>query len=61
MASGGTEITCITRARAGAHRDSLLLPKLPRSSRITSVTAHCLLRPVAGTAGRRAGRAARPR
>ncbi|MFI1257279.1 Lrp/AsnC family transcriptional regulator [Streptomyces netropsis] len=51
LASGGTEITCITRARSGPHRESLLLPKLPRTSRITSVTAQCLLRAVAGTAG----------
>ncbi|MFI6688532.1 Lrp/AsnC family transcriptional regulator [Streptomyces sp. NPDC050485] len=51
LASGGTEITCITRAPGGSHHDSLLLPKLPRTSRITAVTAQCLLRAVAGTAG----------
>ncbi len=49
VASGGTEITCITRARHG--RDHLLLEKLSRTRRINDVTAQCLLRPVAGTAG----------
>ncbi|MEU1308690.1 Lrp/AsnC family transcriptional regulator [Streptomyces cinnamoneus] len=51
LASGGTEITCITRARAGSAHGSLLLSKLPRTPRITAVTAHCMLRAVAGTAG----------
>ncbi|MGK5548156.1 Lrp/AsnC family transcriptional regulator [Streptomyces sp. URMC 127] len=51
LAAGGTEITCVTRANAGPLRGSLLLPKLPRSSRITDVTAQCLLRPVAGLDG----------
>ncbi|MDT0450631.1 Lrp/AsnC family transcriptional regulator [Streptomyces hesseae] len=51
LASGGTEITCITRAQGGSGPGSLLLSKLPRTPRITGVTAHCFLRPVAGTAG----------
>ncbi|MEU3353315.1 AsnC family transcriptional regulator [Streptomyces sp. NPDC037389] len=51
LASGGTEVTCMTRARGGSGPGSLLLSKLPRTPRITGVTAHCVLRPVAGTAG----------
>ncbi|KJY42684.1 hypothetical protein VR41_06710 [Streptomyces sp. NRRL B-1568] len=51
LASGGTEITCVVRAQAGPVRGSLLLPKLPRTSRITAVTAQCLLRIVAGESG----------
>jgi DNA-binding Lrp family transcriptional regulator len=50
LLSGGTEITCITRT-AGTARDNLLLRKLPRTPRITAVTAQCLLRPVAGLSG----------
>ncbi|WP_436534276.1 Lrp/AsnC family transcriptional regulator [Actinoplanes sp. HUAS TT8] len=49
--SGGTEITCITRTRKQAQDGELLLQKLPRTTRITSVTAHCMLRGVAGTSG----------
>ncbi|MFI2075019.1 MULTISPECIES: Lrp/AsnC family transcriptional regulator [Streptomyces] len=51
LASGGTEITCITRARGGSAQGSLLLSRLPRTSRITGVTAHCILRMVAGAGG----------
>ncbi len=51
LASGGTEITCITRAQGGSAQGSMLLSKLPRTPRITGVTAHCILRPVAGLAG----------
>ncbi|MEV0198827.1 AsnC family transcriptional regulator [Nonomuraea sp. NPDC050691] len=54
LISGGTEITCITRTSggaAGAKDGELLLQKLPRTPRITAVTAHCLLRAVAGTSG----------
>jgi DNA-binding Lrp family transcriptional regulator len=46
LASGGTEITCVTRS--GGH---LLLDKLSRTPRIDAITAQCLLRAVAGTAG----------
>lgn len=49
--SGGTEITCITRARRQAQDGELLLQKLPRTTRVTSVTAYCMLRAVAGTSG----------
>jgi DNA-binding Lrp family transcriptional regulator len=51
LTSGGTEITCITRTRDRDETDSLLLRKLPRTPRITSVSAHCMLRAVAGTHG----------
>ncbi|HKN98626.1 MAG TPA: Lrp/AsnC family transcriptional regulator [Pseudonocardiaceae bacterium] len=46
LAAGGTEITCVTRSR-----DSPLLAKLARTPRIHTITAQCLLRAVAGTAG----------
>jgi DNA-binding Lrp family transcriptional regulator len=51
LISGGTEITCITRTHTGTTDDELLLQKLPRTPRITAVSAHCLLRAVAGTGG----------
>lgn len=51
LISGGTEITCITRTSGAAKDGDLLLQKLPRTPRITAVTAHCLLRAVAGTTG----------
>lgn len=47
--SGGTEITCITRVRTGA--DHLLLQRLARTPRINGVTAHCMLRDLAGVGG----------
>ncbi|MET7401785.1 AsnC family transcriptional regulator [Dactylosporangium sp. NPDC005572] len=49
--SGGTEINCITRTRAHQQDGDLLLQRLPRSTRVTGVTAHCILRAVAGTSG----------
>ncbi|SNT64003.1 DNA-binding transcriptional regulator, Lrp family [Asanoa hainanensis] len=51
LLSGGTEITCITRTRAQTADGDLLLQKLPRTSRVTTVAAHCILRAVAGTSG----------
>ncbi|GAA2580911.1 Lrp/AsnC family transcriptional regulator [Dactylosporangium fulvum] len=51
LLSGGTEINCITRTRAQTDEGELLLQKLPRTPRITAVTAHCMLRAVAGTNG----------
>ncbi|MEV5506439.1 Lrp/AsnC family transcriptional regulator [Streptomyces orinoci] len=51
LSSGGTEITCVIQAREGSIGGSLLLPKLPRTSLLTSVTAQCGLRPVAGEKG----------
>ncbi|QUQ67282.1 Lrp/AsnC family transcriptional regulator [Kutzneria sp. CA-103260] len=47
--SGGTEITCITRVRTGA--DHLLLQRLARTPRINGVTAHCMIRDLAGVGG----------
>ena len=46
LTSGGVEVTCITHTKG--QRAPLLLPRGPR---ITSVTAQCMLRAVAGTAG----------
>lgn len=51
LTSGGTEVTCITRTRDRNETEGLLLRKLPRTPRIISVTAHCMLRAVAGTHG----------
>ncbi len=47
--SGGTEITCITRVRTGD--DHLLLQRLARTPRINGVTAHCVIRDLAGVGG----------
>ncbi|MFF0630509.1 Lrp/AsnC family transcriptional regulator [Streptomyces sp. NPDC004296] len=41
ITSGGTEIVCTTRNPEGA--DPLLLRNLPKTPRVTSMTAHCLL------------------
>ncbi|RZU20620.1 DNA-binding Lrp family transcriptional regulator [Kribbella rubisoli] len=46
LTSGGVEVTCITHTKG--QRAPLMLPRGPR---ITSVTAQCMLRAVAGTAG----------
>ncbi|KZB84786.1 Lrp/AsnC family transcriptional regulator [Amycolatopsis regifaucium] len=48
LTSGGTQICCVTRARSSHERDALLLGQLPRTPRVTSVMAHCLLRVFAG-------------
>lgn len=42
--SGGTEIHCMTRARTRKDRDTLLLDKLPRTRRVTGISAHTILR-----------------
>lgn len=44
LGSGGTEIHCMTRARTRQDRDALLLEKLPRTRRVTAVSAHTILR-----------------
>ena len=49
--SGGTEINCVTRTRTQSGEGDLLLQKLPRTQRVTAMTAHCILRAVAGTSG----------
>ncbi|MDH6135409.1 DNA-binding Lrp family transcriptional regulator [Kitasatospora sp. MAA4] len=46
--SGGTEVNCVTRARTREDRDALLLHKLPRTQRVTAVTAHTVLRVFVG-------------
>jgi DNA-binding Lrp family transcriptional regulator len=48
LLSGGTEIACGTVARTPEERDTLLLQRLPRTARVTSVTAHSLLHRYAG-------------
>ncbi|BEL08030.1 hypothetical protein Q0Z83_062210 [Actinoplanes sichuanensis] len=48
--SGGTEISCLARLAAHADRESLLLDKLPRTPRLVSVTAHCLIHHFVGGA-----------
>ncbi|MBF6544092.1 Lrp/AsnC family transcriptional regulator [Nocardia brasiliensis] len=49
LASGGTEIVCITRTRGAG--DQLLLERLSRTPRIIGVAAQCMLRGVAGVGG----------
>lgn len=41
--SGGTEVMCAMKPRTRQARDELLLDRLQRSPRVTSVSAHCLL------------------
>lgn len=43
LTSGGTEVTCVMRARNPEERESLLLGRLQRTPGIASVSAHCLL------------------
>jgi len=43
LVSGGTEVMCAMRPRSRQERDDLLLGRLRRTPRITSVAAHCLL------------------
>ncbi|GFE16257.1 AsnC family transcriptional regulator [Streptomyces glebosus] len=44
---GGAEISCNVRTPSADERDALFLRKLPRTGRITSVSAHLLLRATA--------------
>ncbi|MEV7416925.1 Lrp/AsnC family transcriptional regulator [Streptomyces sp. NPDC089919] len=48
LGSGGTEIHCITAARTREERDTLLLDKLPRTRRVTGISAHTILRKFSG-------------
>lgn len=41
--SGGTEVMCAMKPRNRQTRDELLLDRLQRTPRVTSVSAHCLL------------------
>ncbi|SDT47888.1 DNA-binding transcriptional regulator, Lrp family [Actinoplanes derwentensis] len=50
LSSGGTEISCNVRVPAHADRESLLLEKLPRTPRLVSVNAHCLIHHFVGGA-----------
>ncbi|GAA1027653.1 MULTISPECIES: Lrp/AsnC family transcriptional regulator [Amycolatopsis] len=43
LISGGTEIMCTVRTVPGNAQGSLLLRELPRTPRVMSVSAHCLL------------------
>jgi DNA-binding Lrp family transcriptional regulator len=43
LASGGTEVSCVVQNPGTADRDALLLQKLPRTPRLVSVRAHCLM------------------
>ncbi|WP_413756651.1 Lrp/AsnC family transcriptional regulator [Streptomyces sp. MMBL 11-3] len=43
LISGGTEVICAMKPRSGEERDELLFGRLPRTPRVISVSAHCLL------------------
>ncbi|GAA2649600.1 Lrp/AsnC family transcriptional regulator [Paractinoplanes durhamensis] len=50
ITSGGTEIACNVRVPASADRETLLLQKLPRTPRVISVSAHCVVHQFVGGA-----------
>lgn len=43
LVSGGTEVMCAMKPRSRQERDELLLERLQRTPRVTSVSAHCIL------------------
>ncbi len=43
LISGGTEVLCAMKPRSQQERDELLFDRLPRTPRVTSVSAHCML------------------
>ncbi|WP_307544889.1 Lrp/AsnC family transcriptional regulator [Streptomyces sp. V3I8] len=43
LISGGTEVICAMKPRSGQERDELLFGRLPRTPRVISVSAHCML------------------
>ena len=43
LVSGGTEVMCAMKPRTRQERDDLLLERLQRTPRVTSVSAHCIL------------------
>ncbi|MEU0409801.1 Lrp/AsnC family transcriptional regulator [Streptomyces griseorubiginosus] len=43
LASGGTEVICLTRPRSTSDHDDLLLGKLPRTPSVVEIRAHQLL------------------
>ncbi|AHH17749.1 putative transcriptional regulator [Nocardia nova SH22a] len=51
ITSGGAEITCIARTGSQRHSDDLFLQKLSRTPRLVNITAHRLLRYLAGVGG----------
>ncbi|MFB7091512.1 Lrp/AsnC family transcriptional regulator [Streptomyces sp. NPDC056296] len=48
LMSGGTEVMCAMKPRSRQDRDELLLNRIPRTRRITSAEAYCLLHPFYG-------------
>jgi DNA-binding Lrp family transcriptional regulator len=50
ITSGGTEIACTVRVPGSVDRETLLLQKLPRTPRVTSVSAHCVVHQFVGGA-----------
>ena len=50
ITSGGTEIACTVRVPASVDRETLLLQKLPRTPRVTSISAHCVVHQFVGGA-----------
>ncbi|TQS45079.1 Lrp/AsnC family transcriptional regulator [Cryptosporangium phraense] len=50
ITSGGTEIGCVVRVPAAVDRETLLLQKLPRTPRVTSVSAYCVVHQFVGGA-----------
>jgi DNA-binding Lrp family transcriptional regulator len=48
LTSGGTEIACVIRAPGHNAPEALLLQQLPKTPRVVSVSAHCLLRSFVG-------------
>ncbi|WP_405162232.1 Lrp/AsnC family transcriptional regulator [Nocardia sp. NBC_01499] len=44
LLSGGTEVSCTVQAASSQEQEALLLQKLPRTSRVVSVSAHLVLR-----------------
>ena len=59
LASGGTEVICMTRPRSDGERDELMLGKLPRTPRIVEIRAYQMLHTFFGgsTAGSEVRRA----
>jgi DNA-binding Lrp family transcriptional regulator len=47
--AGGAEVLCISRPSSPEERDALLLDRLARTSLVTTVTAHAILKVFAGT------------